>query len=101
MVADLVPCAGHAFGAQTVDLSSGDAGLDVGGDVVQHFRSQTTSYAHAFDLFGRFDGDAHTPDYSTGGNGLVGKRLLLTLLAGCWGCVQALCLFPLLISLSV
>ena len=50
---------GHALRAQAVDLFGGDAGLDVGGDVVQHFRSQAASQPHALNVFGAFDGDAH------------------------------------------
>jgi hypothetical protein len=39
---------------QIVDLLGGDAGLDVGGDVVQHFRSKAACNAHALDVFGVF-----------------------------------------------
>jgi len=58
MVADLVPWLRHAFGAQAVDLGGGDAGLDVGGDVVQHFGGQAAGLAHAGNALGVFDGDA-------------------------------------------
>ncbi|MPM61855.1 hypothetical protein SDC9_108718 [bioreactor metagenome] len=48
----------HALLAQTVDLGRGDAGLDVRGDVVQHFGCQTAGLSHASDFFSVFDGNA-------------------------------------------
>ena len=56
---------GHAFGAEAVDFEGGDTGLDVGGDVVQHFRSKAAGLAHAFYVFGGFGSDAHAENYPT------------------------------------
>lgn len=56
--------AGHALGAEAVDFKGGDAGLDKGGDVVQHFRGQTPRFAHAFDVVGGFVSDIHGGELS-------------------------------------
>jgi hypothetical protein len=49
----------HVVVAQLVNLVGGDARLDEGLDVVEDFRSQAACHAHAFDVFGGFDGDRH------------------------------------------
>lgn len=57
---------------QWIDLGRGDAGLDVGGDVVQHFRSQAAGHAHGCDVFSALDGDAHARNYPIAPSGVQG-----------------------------
>ncbi len=49
----------QALGSQAVDLAGGDAGLDVGREVVQHFGGQPPRVAHALDAHGVLVRDAH------------------------------------------
>jgi hypothetical protein len=46
--------------AKLVDLVGGDARLDEGLDVVQHFRGQSAGQPHAFNVFGCFQGNGHS-----------------------------------------
>ncbi|WP_395408794.1 hypothetical protein ACHMW6_18860 [Pseudoduganella sp. UC29_106] len=45
--------------AQPVQFAGSDAGLDEGGDVIEHLGPKAACQAHAFDVFGRFDGNGH------------------------------------------
>ena len=49
----------HVVMAQAVEFRGGHARLDMGPDVVEHFRGQSARHAHAFDFFRCLDGDAH------------------------------------------
>jgi hypothetical protein len=45
--------------AELVEFAGGDAGFDIGLDVVEDFGGQAAGDAHFFNVFGRLDGDAH------------------------------------------
>jgi hypothetical protein len=49
----------HVFMAQAIEFAGGDARLDEGGDVVEHFGAEAAGDAHAFDFFRGLDGDGH------------------------------------------
>ena len=50
---------GHIIVAQGVEFARADAGFDVGFDEIKHVGGQLAGDAHFFDIFVRFEGDAH------------------------------------------
>ena len=49
----------HVVVRERIDFARRRARLDVGCQVVEELRAQATGFAHARDVFGRFEGDRH------------------------------------------